>query len=137
MKRFICAVALMLPIACWATDDEGYYRPYFMINKNFDYTTCQGYLAARVLARNGNFDAQNQFNQWLDGFLTAYDLYKPDTVDIAYGKDLEYLDGWLDKYCKFHPKDFFHEAVQMLTLELYDTRAKTKPTNPAKTKSTK
>ena len=118
---------LLLPIGCWANDQDGYFRPYFMINKNFNYATCKGFVTARDLARQGHFDAQNQFNQWLDGFLTAYDMYTPDTFDIGYGEDLNSLDGWLENYCAKHPDDFFNTAVESLIFELYPNRATARP----------
>ena len=118
---------LLLPIGCWANDQDGYFRPYFMISKNFNYAKCKGFVTARELARQGHFDAQNQFNQWLDGFLTAYDMYTPDTFDIGYGEDLNSLDGWLENYCAKHPDDFFNNAVESLIFEIFPDRAKTKP----------
>lgn len=120
-------VALLLPIACWAADQDGYYRPYSMVGKNSDYTTCKGYMVARNSARKGHFDAQNQFNQWLDGYLTAYDAYNPGTFDIAYGKDLASLDLWLEHYCEKHPGELFSDAVDTLMFELFPTRAQTNP----------
>jgi len=127
MRRLVFAMALLLPIACWATDQDGYYRPYFMVGKNFNYATCKGFVTARALARQGHFDIQNQYDQWLDGFLTAYDMYTPDTFDIAYGKDLDSLNGWLENYCAKHPDHFFNDAVESLTFELFTSRAITKP----------
>jgi hypothetical protein len=98
-----------------------------MINKNFNYAKCEGFLTARELARQGHYSAQNQFNQWLDGFLTAYDMYVPDTFDIAYGKDIDALDDWLENYCAKRPDNFFNDAVESLIFEIYPDRAKTKP----------
>ena len=127
MKRLLFATALLFPIVSWAADQDGYYRPYFMESENIDYTTCKSFITARDLARQGHFAVQNQFNQWLDGFLTAYDMYTPNTFDIAFGKDLESLDGWLENYCAKHPDNFFDDAVESLIFELYADRAKTKP----------
>jgi len=127
MKRLLLATALLLPIGSWATDRDGFYRPYFMIGKNFNYAKCESFLTARELARQGHFAAQNQFNQWLDGFLTAYDMYVPDTYDIAYGKNIESLDDWLENYCAKRPDNFFNDAVESLIFEIYPDRAKTKP----------
>jgi hypothetical protein len=127
MKRLIFAVALLLPIGGWSNDENGYFRPYLMIGKAFNFTTCENFVNARVLGREGHFNAQNQFNQWLDGYLTAYDMFTPDTFDIAAGKDIETLDVWLENYCKQHPYNLFNKAVESLTFELYPTRQKTAP----------
>jgi hypothetical protein len=127
MNRFVLAAVLLLPIVGWASDQDGYFRPYFMTNKDADYATCQGFVTATDLARQGHYSSLNQFNQWLDGFLTAYDMYTPDTFDIAFGKDLESLDAMLEKYCRQHPKTFFNKAAESLTFDLYTTRAKTAP----------
>ena len=127
MKRLILAAALLLPIGCWAADQDGYFRPYFMTSKGINYARCKDFVIASNLARQGHFSAQNQFNQWLDGFLTAYDMYTPDTYDIGYGKDIESMDIWLENYCAKHPDSFFNNAVESLIFELYPDRAKTKP----------
>ena len=127
MKRLLFAAALLLPIGCRAADQDGYFRPYFMLNNSFNYATCEGFVTARDLAKKGQFAAINQFNQWLDGFLTAYDMYTPDTFDIAYGKDLETLDKRLETYCAKHPDNLFNKAVENLIFEIYPDRAKTKP----------
>lgn len=127
MKWLIYMAVLLLPIAGWAADQDGYYRPYSMVGKHSDYTTCKGFIVAQNSARNGHFDAQNQFNQWLDGYLTAYDAYNPDTFDIAYGKSLESLDLRLERYCEKHPNNLFSDAVDTLMFELFPTRARTNP----------
>ena len=127
MKRLIFVTALLLPIGSWATDEFGYYRPYFMINKNFDYATCEGFVTATKFAKQGHYNPINQFNQWLDGFLTAYDMYTPDTFDIAYGKDLATLDGIIENYCAKHPDHLLDDAAQSLIFELIPDRAKTRP----------
>ena len=127
VKRLILAAALLLPIGCWAADQDGYFRPYFMTSKGINYARCKDFVIASNLARQGHFSAQNQFNQWLDGFLTAYDMYTPDTYDIGYGKDIETMDIWLENYCAKHPDSFFNNAVESLIFELYPNRAQTKP----------
>lgn len=127
MKRLLLAISLLLPLAGWAADQDGFYRPYFMVGKHINYAKCSSFVTARNLARQGHFNAQNQFNQWLDGFLTAYDMYNPDTFDIAYGKDIETLDAWLENYCAKHPDNLFDDAAESLIFQIYPDRAKTRP----------
>ena len=129
MKRstLLFITTLLLPIGAWANDQDGYFRPYFMINKNANFATCAGFITAASQAREGRNYALNQFNQWLDGYLTAYDMFTPDTFDIGYGKNLDELDAYLESYCKEHPDIFFNKAVESLTFDLYTTRAQTAP----------
>lgn len=98
-----------------------------MTKEASDFARCESFLNAMVLARQGKFYAKNQFNEWLDGYLTAYDKFIPDTFDIAPDKDLDSLDSWLENYCKQHPYNLFDRAVESLTFELYTTRQKTAP----------
>ena len=127
MKRFLLATVLLLPIGCWAASESGYFRPYFMTIKDFNFSTCKNFKAAMDSANQGHFGLQNQYNQWLDGFLTAYNMYTPDTFDIVNGKDLDSIDAWLVKYCIDHPDQRFNNAVERLIFELYPNRAKEKP----------
>lgn len=123
MKLLLFAVALLLPIGCFATDRNLNYKPYVLKG----YASCGKYLEARAKCKKGNCMKANYFNQWLDGYLTAFDEVEPNTVDIAAGQDLYSLDLWLENYCKRHPLKPIYDATKQLVITLLPTRLKAAP----------
>lgn len=125
MKRtsLIIATALLLPISCLATDSFGYYKPQAMTN----FVTCENFVAAQNACRQGDCLKLNAFHQWMFGYITAYNVHTPDTYDITGGKGVDFLDNWLEGFCKKNPWMDFSVAVDNLTVGLYPNRIKTSP----------
>lgn len=123
MKLIMFMVALLLPVGCLATDRNLHYKPYVLKG----YASCGSFIAARDKCKKGNCARVNYFNQWLDGYLTAFNEVEPNTVDIASGQDLYSLDLWLENYCKKHPLKRIYDAAKQLVITLLPTRLKTAP----------
>jgi len=56
--------------------------------------------------------------QWLQGFLSGYNRYGPQTEDIARGIDGPRLLSWVDNYCRLHPTKDFAGAATALIAEI-------------------
>ena len=44
-----------------------------------------------------------QAREWLDGFLSAYNLYLFPGGNVAAGTDNEGIHDWMDNYCRENP----------------------------------
>ena len=64
------------------------------------------------------------FAAWLNGFMTASNIYATDTWDITANTDLNGMLGWVDNWCKSHPTEKFAAAVTELSAYLYPSRSK-------------
>lgn len=56
--------------------------------------------------------------QWLAGFVTAFNLYGFGGEDAANGIDMSGLAGWIDNYCQKNPLDNLSRAAESLVTEL-------------------
>jgi hypothetical protein len=82
---------------------------------------CAAYTGARKAASAGNFE------EWLDGYLSAVNLVLPDTYDILGDKKRAAAAAWLDVYCAGNPDDPFGFAANRLAAYLYPNRHASKP----------
>ena len=55
---------------------------------------------------------------WVQGYLTAFNLYGPASNDITKGTDAEGVMAWVDNYCVQHPLDDLSTAADNLVVEL-------------------
>ncbi len=60
----------------------------------------------------------NQYQQWVLGFITAYNAHVYDGLNVAEGVNAEGISAWTDKYCREHPLDDLYIATHRLILEL-------------------
>lgn len=77
---------------------------------------------AYVQSRKGDHLKEVSFMVWVAGFLTAYNMYTPDTYDVTANVDLDGLMGWLENYCGANPLKNFSSAVDSLVSELRPKR---------------
>jgi hypothetical protein len=116
-------IALLLPIGCWASDQNGKYRETYTP----DHGSCASYLLAQNECGHGNCRDLNTFSDWLMGYITAYNSSTPDTFDIVANTNLKSTILWLGNYCKQNPSKSFSQSVESLMNELYKTRQKERP----------
>lgn len=64
------------------------------------------------------------FAGWMEGFLTAGNLYEEDTFDIAPWQNTDVLAAALDSLCKRNPQQQFHLAAAGLMREFFPARLK-------------
>jgi hypothetical protein len=62
---------------------------------------------------------------WVQGFLTGYNYYGPETSDITKDADAERVARWVDDYCLHHPVDNIAGATEALVNDLLSHRAET------------
>jgi hypothetical protein len=55
---------------------------------------------------------------WVQGFLTAYNLYDTGPDNVTKGIDSAGVNTWIDNYCAEHPLDSTESAAQALIVEL-------------------
>lgn len=63
---------------------------------------------------------QNEY--WVAGYITAYNLWTPDTWDILGTSDLDSAMLWLETYCKANPLESLGMGMHYLINELRPKR---------------
>lgn len=84
-------------------------------------STCAAFGAARKAGKAADYE------QWLDGYLSAVNLVLPDTYDILGAKERGAALAWLDQYCAGNAGDAFGFAANRLAAYLYPNRHASKP----------
>lgn len=64
---------------------------------------------------------------WLGGYLTAANIYRPDTYSVSAGGDLAGLKAWIATYGKNYPTENLQDASVALVNFLHPKRTKTAP----------
>ena len=82
---------------------------------------CQRFVEARA----ANDQVYMRFRSWLAGYLTAVNLYEPDTYDSVPWETTEILTIIIDNHCQQNPEERFVQAAQRLVLTLKDDRLST------------
>jgi len=120
LRRFACLLVL-LPAAgtLHAADPDGNYAV-----KGAGIATCSAYNAAR----EGGGREYYMFAGWMEGFLTAGNLYEEETFDIAPWQNTEVLAAALDSWCKRNPQQKFHLAAAGLMREFFPARLRQQST---------
>jgi len=62
---------------------------------------------------------------WIAGYITAYNLHKPDVYNILGSTDTESVYLWMDKYCQENPLNSLAVGMRVLTKELWPNRKRT------------
>jgi hypothetical protein len=60
----------------------------------------------------------NEYEGWVLGFISAYDMYVSTTGHVNAGTDARGLLGWIDNYCSAHPLEQINTAAVRLIDEL-------------------
>lgn len=64
-------------------------------------------------------EARSQLNQaWVLGYVTAYNLYKPDQQGMVKPMDSRAMMLWIDNYCDANPTQDISDAAKALIEEL-------------------
>ena len=64
---------------------------------------------------------------WVQGFLTAYNVYGPQMFDVSKGVGADAVAEWTDNYCVQHPHDNIAGAATALIMELNKPKKKQPP----------
>ncbi len=90
--------------------------------------SCGVYIKSRA-----NLDKYDQqftsliYAGWLNGYVTGFNLLKPNTFDIMGNTGLEAQLVWLHNYCKENPHNRFADAVSELIINLISKRLRIAP----------
>jgi hypothetical protein len=76
--------------------------------------SCGAWLDDRRTDRDAALAAQD----WVLGYLTAYNEYVAPDGAISRGTDQDGMMAWLDGYCQSHPLDLVGQAATALVREL-------------------
>jgi hypothetical protein len=102
------ALLLVLPCACWALG------PGQFENLGIGNDSCGQWTQSR---REIGYRWQG-YVSWVQGFLTAINLFADETHDVTRGIDSDGLVSWIDNFCQQHPLENIAFAAQQLLSEL-------------------
>jgi hypothetical protein len=123
MKKPLCHLLILLAIVAWPTicqalpNEEGEFTKLGVGNLE-----CGLWTQAR---KSGDVYAvwwKTLILGWVQGFLTGYNLYGPETPDITRGTDANDVAGWVDDYCVEHPVNNIAGAAEALVAALHEPR---------------
>ncbi len=120
MKRLLIVIALGSGLALGgaleparAADKEGYYTI-----QGVGLETCLAWLGERAEQSPISWYKQ----QWVLGYLTAYNRWVYDGTDISGGQNAETLFEWIDDYCNRTPRQSLSLATEALVWNLRDLK---------------
>ena len=59
------------------------------------------------------------YSFWIEGFVTAAELYNPRLAPAAKQIDTDAMNGWVDNWCAAHPLSKIADAANFLTEAIY------------------
>ncbi len=86
--------------------------------KGLGYNSCKEFNSARDLRSNDYY----QFIGWLEGYLSAYNRFTPDTINIAPWQSTELLANLLEIHCMENPNTPYSVAIDRMIAELVPSR---------------
>jgi hypothetical protein len=126
MKKFICRLLVLLaiwPTICQALPNErGEY-----VKLGVGNLECGLWTQAR---QSGDVYAvwwKTLILGWVQGFLTAYNVYGPQAFDVATRSGADAVAEWTDNYCEQHPHNNIAGAAQALIAEFNSPRKRPIP----------
>lgn len=75
-----------------------------------------------VTALSENSTEHVAFASWIDGYITAFNQFQPETFDIAPWQSTLLLTQSLGRHCKKNPTEPFFRAITMMLQALYGKR---------------
>lgn len=75
-----------------------------------------------IKARNKGGSEEDFFNDWMIGYLSAFNLIMPRTYDILGESDFPTVQRWMEDHCRKYPRELFINAMAKLTEVLYPSR---------------
>jgi len=118
IKFFLPLVLLTFSLNLSAKDTNEEFATY---GKGGD--SCQAYLEAR---REGGV-AEDEFRQWLAGYVSAFNLIIDSNYDLFGSTDFEGLMTWLDDRCTKYPRANLTNTVARFTEIVFPYRKQSKP----------
>ena len=119
LLAMILSLALVSPTGpALAADRNGEFS-----SRGLGIITCQRYLEEKA----GNTENYPFFRSWLNGYLSAYNQFRPETFDISAGAPIEQLIAAVEQICEADPQRPFWAAASRLTRLLDDRRLTVKP----------
>ncbi len=117
MKWVVAAlfIAMLFSSNSWAADKDGAYVSFGVGN-----SSCAGW----ATARKADNVRTVQYQEWLLGYLSAYNNWVHKGQNVAASKDKSGLLAWIDTYCHEHGADPLVQAVENLMLDLKGAKAK-------------
>jgi hypothetical protein len=117
MHRYtLCAAALLAASAASdAADSDSHY-----LIRGIGQSSCNSYNKARAAD-------SDSYSHYINGYLTAYNAFAPDTYDITPGMDADAIIAWMDSYCADKQTSSFADAMSHLVEEMHEKREKTSP----------
>jgi hypothetical protein len=103
----------LVPAAALAGDAEGRFAA-----KGAGQTTCQQFLTS--MEEKG--DDLRLYAGWVDGYVTAFNMLRDETFDIAPWQSTELLVLKLQAFCRANPESPFMDGMNQLALALYPDR---------------
>jgi hypothetical protein len=113
----VASLALAVPNA-FAADQEGNFAV-----KGIGLERCERYVAEKT----ANSQTFWYFLSWLNGYLTAYNQYQPETYDITPRTDVRNLAAAFETYCTQNPKHSFLQGAISLTRSVAERRSVSRP----------
>lgn len=117
MKRILVIFALIAQTGTAAAADK--MGRYLVIGHGAE--PCRHWVAERKKVS----DRAQELESWIMGFVTATNVWRPDTGDVTGGLDGPALFEWTDNYCKAHPNERLAEAARNLIFGLYELHRRT------------
>jgi hypothetical protein len=118
MTHRITTLLVLLAVAAspaFAADNDGHYAV-----KGAGNTTCQDFLAARAEGGQRYF----LYGGWIEGFLSAANLYEENTFDIVPWQNTDVLATALAAHCRGRDDTPFHLAVARVMQSEFPDRLK-------------
>lgn len=106
----LAATLALLPGAASATPDT----PRFEV-LGPGAITCEDWASQR---QGPDRSAALSNQDWVLGYITAYNEYLASNGDVAAGADNESIAAWIDTYCAAHPADVLADAARALIEDL-------------------
>ncbi len=94
--------------------------------------TCETYLRARQ--RGGR--EQQRYSEWVQGYLSAFNLIVANTYNILGQQEFDKAVRWLDEHCDENRQDPFVNATAALTVNLFPVRSNMAPDKDSRAKWT-
>jgi hypothetical protein len=118
MKSLTLLISLLLmPSISLAVDSSGNYAVWGVGKKS-----CFGF--NKAIVEDGNM----KYKYFIQGFLTAYNIFTEKTYSITGKMKEDEVIEWLSEYCKDNPMSGLENALVSLTFDNYDKRMKSSGT---------
>lgn len=116
MKTAVAAlfIAMLISSNGWAADKDGAYVSFGVGN-----SSCAGW----AMARKADDVRTVQYQEWLLGYLSAYNNWVHKGQNVAASTDKLGLLAWIDNYCREHSADPVVQAAENLMLDLKGGKA--------------